>query len=232
MIEYLQVTFIEGGLTLPVILFRLCLAMLLSGVLGMERGTKKRAAGFRTYMIVSMGAALVMITSEYLFKTFQAGDPTRLGAQVISGIGFLGVGTIISTHRNQVRGLTTAAGLWVSACIGLSVGIGFYVGAVACAGLVLFSMTVLRHCENWFYARSRQINIFAEFVNMQDLGSFLEKVKAAPYVVSDLQVEKNKEAGGWIGVILTLKASKPAPHQQIIEFLCSYPEIKSLIEIE
>ena len=96
---------------------RLALALLLGGILGIERGRKRRPAGLRTYMIVCMASALVMLTGEYIVEKYGTGDPARLGAQVISGIGFLGAGTIIITSR-QVKGLTTAAGLWGAACMG------------------------------------------------------------------------------------------------------------------
>ncbi len=109
---------------------RLALSLLCGGVLGFERERKGRAAGFRTYMLVCMGATLVMLTNQYIHDYTGTGDIARLGAQVISGIGFLGAGTIIVTGRNHIKGLTTAAGLWASACIGLAIGIGFYFGAI------------------------------------------------------------------------------------------------------
>ncbi|WP_312446942.1 MgtC/SapB family protein, partial [Lacrimispora sp.] len=97
---------------------RICLALIIGGILGMEREVRKQPAGFRTYMLVCMGSAAVMMTNQYISQTFGGSDPSRLGAQVVSGIGFLGAGTIIVTRNNQVRGLTTAAGLWAAACAG------------------------------------------------------------------------------------------------------------------
>ena len=102
------------------IIFRLLLATLFSGIIGIERGTKKRPAGFRTHILVCIGATLVMLTSQYMVDVLKIQtDATRLGAQVISGIGFLGAGTIIVIGRNQVKGLTTAAGLWAAHVWGL-----------------------------------------------------------------------------------------------------------------
>lgn len=115
---------------------KLLLALLCGGILGIEREHKKRPAGFRTYMLVSLGSALVMMTNQYIWEYYGIGDPTRMGAQVINGIGFLGAGTIIVTGHNRVKGLTTAAGLWTAACIGLAIGIGFYEGAVI--GTIMF----------------------------------------------------------------------------------------------
>ena len=106
--------------------FRIVLAVICGGVIGAERGRAHQPAGMRTYMLVCLGSTLVMSTGQYMYNTFEAGDPARLGAQVISGIGFLGAGSIIISGKTRVRGLTTAAGLWTAASIGLALGIGFY----------------------------------------------------------------------------------------------------------
>ena len=120
------------------IILRLSLAMIFGGIIGFDRGKKKRPAGFRTHILVCIGSALAMITNQYIVQVMgMGGDPTRLGAQVISGIGFLGAGTILVTGRQQVKGLTTAAGLWASACMGLALGIGFYEGAIIGCALFL-----------------------------------------------------------------------------------------------
>lgn len=105
---------------------RLALALILGGILGIERGRKHRPVGLRSYMIVCMASALVMLTCEYLAKEYGTGDSARLGAQVISGIGFLGAEIIITSR--QVKGLTTATGLWAADCMGLAIGAGFYAG--------------------------------------------------------------------------------------------------------
>ena len=101
--------------TLLAVVLRIFLSVLIGGLIGLERGLKNRPAGLRTYMVVCLGACLVMLTNQYVCQVFGTGDPVRMGAQVVSGIGFLGAGTIIVTKRNQIKGLTTAAGLWASA---------------------------------------------------------------------------------------------------------------------
>ena len=124
--------------TIHSVILRLTLAVISGGILGLNRAKKGRAAGFRTHMFVCMGAALTMLMSQY-YTVMLAGpwsqaasalgaksDVSRIGAQVISGIGFLGAGTILVTSRQEVKGLTTAAGLWASACMGLAIGAGFY----------------------------------------------------------------------------------------------------------
>lgn len=136
---------------LTTIIIRLCLATVLGGIVGIERENKKRAAGFRTHILVSLGAALVMVTSEYIFLKYKGItnlDPARLGAQVISGIGFLGAGTIIR-QGGGVKGLTTAASLWAVSCIGLATGIGFYEAAVGAAVIVFITLIVLGKFEKF-----------------------------------------------------------------------------------
>ncbi len=131
---------------------RLLLACILGGIIGYERECMNRPAGFRTHILVCVGAALVMVTSEFLFQRYKGIanlDPARLGAQVISGIGFLGAGTIIREGFN-VRGLTTAASLWAVSCVGIAAGIGFYEGAVAATVLIYLTLILLKKLEDHF----------------------------------------------------------------------------------
>ena len=111
-------------LTFWSILLRMMLAMTLSGILGYEREKRHRPAGFRTYLVVCLGSTLAMMVGLYVAQYTGSGDASRIAAQVISGIGFLGAGTILVTRQNQVKGLTTAAGLWSMACLGLAIGAG------------------------------------------------------------------------------------------------------------
>ena len=129
------------------VLLRLILASLFGGAIGVERSTKRHAAGFRTYILVCVGATIAMLVNQFTYLTFGGGDTSRLGAQVISGIGFLGAGTILITSRSQVKGLTTAAGLWASACVGLAIGAGFYTAAIATGILIITSLTLLPKVE-------------------------------------------------------------------------------------
>ncbi len=138
---------------------RLFLAALLGGLVGLEREQSNRPAGFRTHILVCVGSALIMLISMYGFEDFIAqhkgrvvADPARLAAQVVSGIGFLGAGTIL-VHGFAVRGLTTAASLWVVAGIGLALGAGFYYGALLATGLVLLSLIVLNRLDHYIIRR-------------------------------------------------------------------------------
>ena len=127
-------------------ILRLILACLFGGIIGYEREHVHRPAGFRTHLLVCVGSALVMITSEYIYYAFASKvnvDPARLGAQVISGIGFLGAGTIIK-EGISVKGLTTAASLWTVSCVGLAVGIGFYTGALISTVIVFLALVLMK----------------------------------------------------------------------------------------
>ncbi|HHU78878.1 MAG TPA: MgtC/SapB family protein [Clostridiales bacterium] len=132
------------------IVVKLVLGMVFGGVIGLEREIGNRPAGFRTHTLVCMGSALVMMSAEFLMEAYPAfePDPARLGAQVISGIGFLGAGTILK-DGSRVRGLTTAASLWVVACIGLAIGMGFYWGALAATLFSYITLVLLKKFEGY-----------------------------------------------------------------------------------
>ncbi len=132
-------------------IFRLLLSVVLSGLIGLERESHGREAGLRTHILVGIGATLIMLTSVYISKQYGLGnsaDPGRVAAGVVTGIGFIGAGTIIR-FRASVRGLTTAASLWVTAGIGLAIGSGFYLGALITTALILFALVFLGRFERF-----------------------------------------------------------------------------------
>ena len=155
------------------IFVRILAAMVLGGLIGMERGIKNRPAGFRTYMLVCIGACIVMIVNQYVYQVFGTGDPVRMGAQVVSGIGFLGAGTIIVTSHNQIKGLTTAAGLWASACVGLASGIGLYEAAVAGSLAIFATLTILHTLDVRLRSQSNVVELYIELDPGTSLGLFL-----------------------------------------------------------
>ena len=173
------------------ILLRLCLAILCGGIIGIERGRKGRTAGFRTHVLVCMGSTLTVLTNQYMIQVFGNGDPARLGAQVINGIGFLGAGTIIVTGRHKVKGLTTAAGLWASACMGLAIGIGFYEAAVAACLLILFVNSALHRMDSYVVAKSKGVELYVEFGTVEDISGFIGRMRDKDIRVSELEVTKN-----------------------------------------
>lgn len=171
------------------VFLRVFVAFLLGGILGMERGLKQRPAGLRTYMLVCVGACIIMLTNQYIFQVFKAGDPVRMGAQVVSGIGFLGAGTIIVTKHSQIKGLTTAAGLWASAAVGLATGIGFYEAAIAGALIIFVTLTVLARLDRQLHRKARHFDIYIELPRQISLGAFINDLRQREIHVEDLMME-------------------------------------------
>lgn len=199
------------------IIVRLTLAVVFSGIIGLERGRKKRPAGLRTHILVCVGATIVMITSQYITDVLgNTGDIARLGAQVISGIGFLGAGTIIIDGKNKVKGLTTAAGLWSCACMGLAIGIGFYEGAIITCIFLFGVVTGLHKLDLYFQGNSKVIDIYAEFADISSLSDFISNIKETGARVSDIEMKKSKESGGGVGVIMTLKLLEKCDHTEYL----------------
>ncbi|NLX76432.1 MAG: MgtC/SapB family protein [Clostridiaceae bacterium] len=205
-------------MTLGDIALRLLAAALLGGFVGIERENKKRAAGLRTHVLVTLGSSLVMVLSEYLFLEYRGLtniDPARLGAQVISGIGFLGAGTIIK-QGVSVRGLTTAASLWAVACIGLAAGSGFYAAAVIAAAIVFITLRVLGKFENVLIERENVLTgISAKIENkpgrLGEVASFIGKTGAN---INNVEIEEDEE--GFMVVRFTLKLSKGQTKSDLI----------------
>jgi len=142
------------------IIVRLSLAVVLSGLIGLERQFHRRTAGLRTHILVSLGSCLIMLTSLYIFDIYKDKaplDPARIAAGVVTGIGFLGAGTIIR-EKEGIRGLTTAASLWVVAGIGLSVGCGFYTAAITTSVLSLGVLLLLRKLEDVVFGKDEALH--------------------------------------------------------------------------
>jgi putative Mg2+ transporter-C (MgtC) family protein len=140
------------------VLIRLVLSVVLGAVIGMEREKRGSSAGLRTHVLVSMGACLFTVASMMVFAEHATTDPTRIASTIVTGIGFLGAGTIIRDQANHVRGLTTAASIWVASAIGLSVGFGFYVAASVTAVLSFVVLKVLRDVEMRFMEHDERGN--------------------------------------------------------------------------
>ena len=199
------------------VIIRIVMAVIFGGLIGLERGLKNRPAGMRTYMLVCVGACLIMLTNQYLFQVSQAGDPMRLGAQVVSGIGFLGAGTIIVTKHNQIKGLTTAAGLWASAGVGLALGVGFYEAAVV-AGFAVFSvLTLLQRMDNRLHRNARFIEVYIEFSEKTSIGELMRSIRALNFEISTMELENAIPEDGSRALIATLKAQKRGDHAKLLE---------------
>ena len=194
---------------------------------------KNRPAGLRTYMLVCTGACLIMLTTQYIFQCTTIGDPTRMAAQVVSGLGFLGAGTIIVTRRNQITGLTTAAGLWSAAGVGLALGIGFYEAAIV-GGVAIFTvMTLLQKMDNRMHRKSKTVEVYMEVSGELTLGALLHSIRQLEYEVQDFQRESNLENGatGNRAYIAVLKSKKRCNHIEIVEAVRQLPGLVYVEEL-
>ena len=176
------------------VMCRLLLAMLCGGVIGIEREYKRRPAGFRTHILICLGASMTTLTSQYLFLTMHMfTDVGRLGAQVISGIGFIGAGTIIVTKRQNVKGLTTAAGLWTSAIIGLAFGGGFYEGGILATGFIMLAEQVFSRLEYRVLEHVPEINVYMEYEDKTCLDDVLQLYRSCNVKVLNIQITRAAE---------------------------------------
>ena len=216
--------------TFLAVFVRIFASLIIGGLIGLERGMKHRPAGLRTYMVVCLGACLVMLTNQYIFQVFGTGDPVRMGAQVVSGIGFLGAGTIIVTRRNQIKGLTTAAGLWASAGVGLALGIGFYEAALAGALAVFSVMTLLQRMDNKMHSKTRALDVYVEISKDCPLGDFLHNIRELGIEVRDTQRELDTDENVR-AYVTTLHLQKRTKHRVIIDSLRELPGVVYIEEM-
>jgi len=225
------------------VVLRIFFAMLAGGIIGFERERKRRPAGFRTYMLVSLGAALTVILGQYLHYmttvewsslTNELGvktDVLRFSAQVINGVGFLGAGTVLVTRRQEVKGLTTAAGLWASACMGIAIGAGFYELMIICIILMRFCMKFLPYVENAILARSRNFNVYIEMDNIQNLGTLVSYIKAEGIKIFNVDLDKEEhEHMSQINALFSLRLPKKRQHTEVLAILSTVDGIISIEE--
>lgn len=214
------------------ILLRLLMAILCGGIIGFERGRAGRPAGLRTHILVCLGSTLAILTNQYVYETFGVSDPTRLGAQVISGIGFLGAGTIIVTGRHQVKGLTTAAGLWATACMGLAIGIGFYKAAIMGCALIFFSTVVLHRLDNYMLSKSKVLDVYIEFEKTASITNVLDNMKQRNFSIDAIEMVKPTYGSEALAAaIMTLRLRQKKLRIEVISGISSIDGVKFVEEI-
>ena len=219
-------------LTQGAVVIRIFAALLIGGLIGMERGMKNRPAGLRTYMLVCVGSCLIMMTNQYLFQVTGSGDPMRLGAQVVSGIGFLGAGTIVVTRHNQIRGLTTAAGLWTCAGVGLALGVGFYEAAITASIGIYVILKILQGLDNRVHKKIRMIEIYVELCTTVQLSDFLHSLRSLDLIVENIQFEPDGGMEAYSRALLvSLKTKKSIDHVQIREMVSKIDGVVHLEEL-
>lgn len=225
---------------------RIILAMIMGGVIGYERELKHRPAGFRTYMLVALGSAVTVILSQYLDLMLSTGwaeslrenqvgnrtDVVRIGAQVINGIGFIGAGTILVTPRNEVKGLTTAAGLWASACMGLAIGAGFYECFLIGFALVIFIMKLLPLIEDAVLSRARNMNIYIEMDNIENLSNIVNRIKADGIQMYDVDIDREQNSHiPQVNGLFSLRLPEKRHHTEVLAMLSTLDGIISIEEV-
>lgn len=230
--EILQTNIYELN-TLSITL-RLALAIILGGVVGIEREIDNKFAGLRTHMLVSVGATSVMITSQYIYEFFPEAnfDIVRLGAQVISGIGFLGAGTILVTSSNHVSGLTTAAGLWVTAIIGLSLGIGAYQVAFITIFATLFVTIFLKPLKKQIVQKKEETDFTIFVYSVDGVRQFIKfanrkKAHLSEFNIEEESIYRGDEIGTAFHVSINLSG-----HTKKNEFIEELREVKGIKVVE
>lgn len=218
-------------ITIGEIAIRLVIAAALTGAVGLEREWRERAAGLRTHMLVGVGSALFTLVSAYGFNSFLTGganvvraDPSRIAAQIVTGIGFLGAGAILRQGLT-VRGLTTAAGLWVAAAIGMAVGAGYYSAALLTTGVVLFGLGPLRWAEGYLVARRRAGgHLEVDLRPDQPLAPVLAVLERRRAKVQRIHLEEgDEEEGRELRIEVQLPASVSG--RELIEHLSELDEV-------
>ncbi|APC41774.1 MgtC/SapB family protein [Clostridium estertheticum] len=222
---------------------RLALAVLVGGLIGYEREFKNRPAGFRTHILVCLGAAITsmiqlysiqettnMILQHPELQSAMKVDIGRLGAQVITGVGFLGAGTIIH-DKGSIKGLTTAASIWTVACIGLAIGLGYYTLTILSAICVFIVLVFLKTFENKLFKNTNVLKLEIQYVNKKDMVEKLEKyfdsvsikVKNIEFVIDD--EEDENETSKYSTTMYTILAPRYIKSSGIVQKLCAFEEI-------
>lgn len=214
------------------IILRLLLAVILGGVIGFERGRAGRPAGLRTHILVCLGSTLAIMTNQYITERYNVGDPTRMAAQVISGIGFLGAGTIIVTGRHQVKGLTTAAGLWATACMGLAIGIGFYKAAIFACILIGFSTIVLHRLDNYALTKSKVFDIYIEFDKSASISMVLDTLKKNSVSIESIEMVKpSYDRTASAAAIMTIRLKQKSLRVEVVTKISAIDGVEFAEEI-
>ncbi|MBR2188672.1 MAG: MgtC/SapB family protein [Eubacterium sp.] len=227
------------------IFLRLILAMLAGGVIGYGRSRKRKTAGLRTFMLISIGAALTLLLAsyEYHMLTTQWSDAvaaeslrfdgSRYAAQVLSGIGFIAAGTIITDTKQQVEGLTTATGLFACACMGLAAGAGFYECVIIVLVIIILVLDVLFPLEPAFKRRLRHLTMFVEFNKLEDIEKIVAVIKSQNAEIHELDfARKKRKDEKYPSAIIEMTLSKEnISHSNMLTSVAELPCVQSIQEL-
>lgn len=214
------------------IVIRIGMALLVGGALGAERGLRNRPAGFMTYVLVCISSTIIALTNQYISEIYPQTDPTRMAAQVVSGIGFLGAGTIILTRNDEVRGLTTAAGLWLAAGLGLALGVGFYSGALIGFAFSLFALINLKRIDVYIKQHARTMEVYLEYNSTFSFRRFSEYTQAQKFDLFEMQRGRVKTLDKELGtLVFSIDLIKKLNHAEVLDGFYTLDGIEYLREI-
>ena len=210
---------------------RMVLAAVCGGIIGIEREFKRRPAGFRTHILICLGAAMTTATSQYLYIVMDYPiSVSRMGAQVIAGISFIGAGAIIMTKWRRVRGLTTAAGLWVAAIVGLCCGAGFYEGAVYGTALVLLAEVFFSKLEYRLLRDNREVTVYAEYAQPSCLEEMVSRCHMLGIKIVDVEITRKGDGSGSSCAVLALLSRQGAGKEEILQTLGGVEGVLTVVE--
>lgn len=192
--------------SLLTVVVRLLLALLLGGLVGLERERSRQAAGLRTHILVCTAATMTMLIGIFATEVMDfSTDPLRIAAQVVSGIGFIGAGAIMVRSGRHIKGITTASGLWCTAAIGLAVGAGFYEGAIICSIIVLIVMSLLKKLDKSLLFKNTDSYIYFEIKGSDNVNQVFEDLRALSLdlTLNEILPPKSGTSGN-VGVIIKL----------------------------
>ena len=219
--------------TLLSVTVRMVLAVICGGIIGMEREYKRRPAGFRTHILICLGAAMTTLTSQFLYLNMHYyTDMARLGAQVVAGMGFIGAGTIIVTRRQRVKGLTTAAGLWASAIVGLALGGGFYEGGVFATLLILSAELLFSKLEYRMMENAPEVNLYMEYTGKPCLESVLRLYRERELKVLNMEITRSNGSERHNAcAIFTLRLNRKCSAEQLLTEMNAISGVVSVEEL-
>ncbi len=226
-IDYLQ------GMNDGAVAIRLVLATLCGSLIGWERVLRRHSAGIRTFALVSLGSAVATVLNLYLaiLPNMEA-DVSRIPAGVVSGIGFLGAGTIILTGRNQIKGLTTAASLWVASCMGMAFGAGYLSVGLVCFALVLIANIILVHVSQQVEENSRYVSLYIEVEENNGVKKLRKKLSELGYSIYSMNKTKDKTlSGSDTALMLELDYGENHSHQSLMNELNNLDFVSYVEEI-
>lgn len=219
--------------TMASVALRMILACVCGGIIGIEREYKRRPAGFRTHILICLGAVMTTLTSQYLcLNMHYYTDMARLGAQVVAGIGFIGAGTIIVTRRQRVKGLTTAAGLWAAAIVGLVLGAGFYEAGIAATVLILTAEMVFSKMEYRMLDNAPEINLYMEYADKTCLEHILKLYRERNLKILNMEITRPVGSGTHNAcAIFTLRLNKRCRVDDLLQSMHATEGVVSVEEL-